>query len=71
MDKGIGISATGMERRRATSMLATPPQFTRIRELAAASPAPNKTGKKHPGKAILAGEVQSEPTIDLSQYQDL
>ena len=54
MDKRIGSSGTGMERRAGT--LATPPQFPRIRQLAAASPSPNTTGKKHPGKAILAGE---------------
>lgn len=33
------------------------PHFTQMRRLAAA--APNKTGKKHPGKAILAGELVS------------
>ena len=53
---GTRSSGTGMERRAST--LAMPPQFPRIRQLAAASPSPNKTGRKHPGKAILAGEYK-------------
>ena len=64
MDKGIGSGVHNMER--GARVPTTPPQFTQLRRLAAASP--NKTGKKHPGKAILAGEYKNESNLSTTLF---
>lgn len=66
MDRGI-ISS---ERLRRTSPAASPPSgphLTYLRRFAVASATPNKTGKKHPGKAILAGKLEQPRTQALRE----
>ena len=61
MDRGI-ISSKRLRRTLPSAPPSSGPHLTYLRRFALASAAPNKTGKKHPGKAILAGKLDQSCT---------